>query len=67
LDATLDSLIETGDWEKTQSEIIERAGISRDSFYRLIDDPEGDDAIKRKLAYYRRESHGREPAGPDAL
>jgi hypothetical protein len=68
LDAALDSLASKGQWGKTDTEILTLADISRDSFYRLIGDGEGaDEAIKRKLGEYRRQTLGRGPARRDDL
>jgi hypothetical protein len=61
LDATLDSLSKNGLWGKTDVQIFDQAGISRDSFYRLKRD---NDSIKKKLAQYRAWSRGRGPVRP---
>jgi hypothetical protein len=58
LDAALDSLIQGGEWGKTNGEICERAEIAKSSFYLLAKA----EPIKNKLAVYGRKSRGRGPA-----
>jgi hypothetical protein len=64
LAAAMESLAGKGDWGKTDEEIIATAGISRDSFYRLI---RTDESIKRKLSDYRRQTLGPGPVRADDL
>jgi hypothetical protein len=64
LASALESLVDKGQWGKTNTEIIDLAGISGDSFYRLIKE---DDGIKRMMEQYGRESLGRGPVRADEL
>jgi predicted DNA-binding transcriptional regulator AlpA len=61
LSATLDSLVAKREWCKTDTEILKAAGISRDSFYRLVNPDKGTPEIARKLCEYRRQTAGRGP------
>lgn len=56
--ATLETLIARGQWGTTNESIIEQAGISKDSFYRL---KKADDAVRLRLEWYRQQSSGRGP------
>jgi hypothetical protein len=63
LDATLDSLMQSGEWGKTDGEIAVRATIARSSFYRLVKS----EPIASTLARYQRESRGRGPSKASEL
>jgi hypothetical protein len=61
LEATLDHLIASGPWGKTDQEIYDFADVSRGTFYKYLRE-EG--SIKNKFNEYRRKSTGRGPAKP---
>ncbi len=62
LHAALESLASKGEWEKTDTEIIDLASISRSTFYKL---KLKDESTQQHLLYYRRKALGRGPARPD--